>query len=140
MGGGYDSMIAGPTPWTPGPLFEKARGYLKGSSANEADKAGVASVGRVIHAYTDSAPSAGEYATGVKAYNNGINVADDGRFLPTLYGDLQKSGWKVGTVTSVPFDHASPAAMYAHDVHRDDYQDLGREMLGLPSIVQQTGK
>ncbi len=140
LGGGYDPMIAGPTPWTPGPLFEKARGYLKGSSANEADRAGVASVGRVLHAYTDSAPSAGEYATGVKAYNNGINVADDGRFLPTLYGDLQKSGWKVGTVTSVPFDHASPAAMYAHDVHRDDYQDLGREMLGLPSIVEQTGK
>ena len=26
--------------------------------------------------------------------------------------------------------------MYAHNVHRDDYQDLGREMLGLPSIVQ----
>jgi alkaline phosphatase len=43
-------------------------------------------------------------------------------------------------VTSVPFDHVSPAAMYAHNVHRDDYQDLGREMLGLPSIVQQTGK
>ena len=140
MGGGYDPVIAGPTPWTPGLLLDRARGYLKGSSANDADKAGVASVGRVLHAYTDSAPSAGEYATGVKSYNNGINVADDGRFLPTLYNDLQKSGWKLGTVTSVPFDHASPAALYAHNVHRDDYQDLGRDMLGLPSITQQDGK
>jgi alkaline phosphatase len=30
--------------------------------------------------------------------------------------------------------------MYAHNVSRDDYQDLGREMLGLDSIVQQAGK
>src|SRR5262249_41613121 len=36
--------------------------------------------------------------------------------------------------------HASPAAMYAHNVSRDDYQDLAREMLGLRSIVQETGK
>jgi alkaline phosphatase len=37
----------------------------------------------------------------------------------------------------VPFDHVSPAAMYAQDVHRDDYQDLAREMLGLPGIIQE---
>ena len=37
-----------------------------------------------------------------------------------------------------PFDHcASPAAMYCQDVYRDDYQDLAREMLGLPGILQQ---
>jgi alkaline phosphatase len=30
--------------------------------------------------------------------------------------------------------------MYAHNVDRDDYQDLGREMLGLESIVQTTRK
>ena len=138
LGGGYDVEIAGPNPWTVGPLFDRAPGYLKGSSANAQDKAGVLSVGRVLHAYTDSSQSAGEYATGVKSYNNGVNVTDDGRFVPTLYRSLQDRGWKVGTVTSVPFDHVSPAAMYAHNVHRDDYQDLAREMLGLPSIVQAT--
>jgi alkaline phosphatase len=140
LAGGYDWQIAGATPWTPGPLAAKAPGYLKGSSASEADKAGVNAAGRVLHAYTDSSQSAGEYATGVKAYNNGVNVTDDGRFVPTLFQMLQKDGWKLGTVTSVPFDHVSPAAMYAHNVHRDDYQDLGREMLGLRSIVQETGK
>jgi alkaline phosphatase len=30
--------------------------------------------------------------------------------------------------------------MYAHNVHRDDYQDLARDMLGLSSIAQQTRK
>lgn len=140
LGGGYDPRIAGPTPWTPGPLFDRARGYLKGQSANAADRAGVEAVGRALHAYTDSSQSAGEYATGVKAYNNGVNVTDDNRFVPTLFAALQRSGWGVGTVTSVPFDHVSPAAQYAHNVHRDDYQDLGRDMLGLPSITQQDGK
>ncbi len=136
--GGYDARIAGPNPWTDGPL--KAPGYLKGQSATKAERAQIEKVGGVPHAYTDSSTSAGEYATGVKSYNNGINVAEDGRFVPTLYQQLQTKGWKVGTVTSVPFDHASPAAMYAHNVHRDDYQDLGRDMLGLKGIGQETGK
>ena len=74
--------------------------------------------------------------SGVKSYNNGLNVTDDGRLVPTLFHQLQEQGWKVGTVTSVPFNHASPAAMYTHDVDRDDYQDIARAMLGLPSILQ----
>lgn len=138
--GGYDAQIAGPNPWTLGPLGPKAPGYFKGQSGHEGDKAGVKAVGRVMHAYTDSSTSAAEFASGVKAYNNGVNVTDDGRFVPTLFNQLQADGWKVGTVTSVPFPHASPTAMYAHNVHRDDYQDLAREMLGVPSIVQETKK
>lgn len=140
LAGGYDALIAGPNPWTLGPLGPKAPGYLKGQSGHEADKAGVKAVGRVMHAYTDSSTSAAEFASGVKAYNNGVNVADNGRFVPTLFNQLQADGWKVGTVTSVPFPHASPSAMYAHNVHRDDYQDLAREMLGLPSVVQEAKK
>jgi len=138
LSGGYDFRIAGPNPWTPGHLL--APGYLKGQSADEGDNAGVAAVGGVLHAYTDSSQSDGEYVTGIKSYNNGVNVTDDGRFVPTLFWQLQMRGWKAGTVTSVPFDHVSPAAMYAHNVHRDDYQDLGRDMLGLPGITQQLRK
>ena len=135
--GGYDVRIAGPNPWTLGPLGPKAPGYLKGQSANEADRAGVRAVGGVLHAYTDSSQSAAEMISGIKSYNNGVNITDDGRIVTTLFHELQDQGWKVGTVTSVPFDHVSPAAMYAQDVYRDDYQDLAREMLGLPGILQQ---
>jgi alkaline phosphatase len=138
--GGYDARIAGPDPWTPGPLAAKAPGYLKGTAGHDADKAGVLAVGGTVHPYTDSAPSAGEFASGRKSYNNSINVTEDGRFVPTLFQQVQAQGWKVGTVTSVPFDHASPAAMYAHNVQRDDYQDLARDMLGLTSIAQADGK
>ena len=39
VGGGYDARIAGPNPWTLGPLGPKAPGYFKGQSAN-ADRPG----------------------------------------------------------------------------------------------------
>ncbi len=138
LGGGYDVRIGGPNPWTLGPLGEKVRGYFKGQSANTADVAGVKAAGGVLHAYTDSSQSAAEFVTGVKSYNNGVNVTDDNRICTTLFHELQEKGWKVGTVTSVPFDHVSPAAMYAQNVHRDDYQDLARAMLGLPGIMQES--
>jgi len=137
LGGGYDAQIAGPNPWTPGPLGPPAPGYLKGQSADEVDRAGVQSAGRVLHAYTDSSQSVAELVSGVKSYNSGLNVADDSRLVPTLFHELQDQGWKVGTVTSVPFCHGSPAGVYVQNVERDDYQDIARAMLGLPGIIQQ---
>ncbi len=44
----------------------------------------------------------------------------------------------VGAVTSVPISHATPAATYAHNVSREDFQDLTRDLLGLPSISHPT--
>jgi alkaline phosphatase len=140
LGGGYDARIAGPDPWTLGPLGAKAPGYLKGQLASALDRAGVQAVGGVLHACTDSSPSAAEAVSGRKGYNNGVNVTDDDTFVPTLFHELQAQGWKVGTVTSVPFNHASPAAMYAHNVDRDDFQDLARDMLGLSGVGQQSQK
>ena len=136
LGGGYDAEIAGPNPWTLGPLGSRAPGYFKGQSANLDDLKGVKAVDRVLHAYTDSSQSAGEMISGVKSYNNSVDITDDGRVVRTLFHELQEKDWKLGTVTSVPFDHVSPAVMYAHNVDRDDYQDLAREMLGLPGIFQ----
>jgi alkaline phosphatase len=136
--GGYDVQIAGPTPWRLGPLGPKAPGYFKGQNANDADKAGVLDTKRILHAYTDSSQSAAELVSGVKSFNSGLNVTDDSRLVPTLFHELQEKGWKAGTVTSVPFDHASPAGMYAQNVERDDYQDIARSMLGLPGIIQET--
>ena len=135
--GGYDAQIAGPNPWTPGPLASVAPGYLKGQLADAEDRAGVQSAGRVLHAFTDSSQSAAELVSGVKSYNSGLNIADDSRLVTTLFHALQDQGWKVGTVTSVPFCHASPAGMYAQNVERYDYQDIARSMLGLPGIIQE---
>ncbi|ODT99663.1 MAG: alkaline phosphatase, partial [Planctomycetes bacterium SCN 63-9] len=138
--GGYDPEIAGATPWETGPLYPKARGYFR-EKMDDSERAAITKLGRVAHGVTDSAPSAGEFASGVKSYNTSINVAPDGRFVPTLFNQLQtEKGWKVGVVTSVGISDASPAAMYAHNVDRDDSQDLTRELLGEENIVQKMGK
>ena len=41
-------------------------------------------------------------------------------------------------MTSVPISHATPAAAYAQNVSRDDYQDLTRDMIGLPSVSRKS--
>jgi alkaline phosphatase len=58
--------------------------------------------------------------------------------LTTIAHRAQLRGYAVGVVTSVPISHATPAAAYAHNVDRDDYQDLTRDLLGLPSIAHPT--
>jgi alkaline phosphatase len=41
-------------------------------------------------------------------------------------------------VTSVPISHATPASAYSNNVTRNDYQDLTRDLLGLPSIAHRS--
>jgi len=71
---------------------------------------------------------------GIKTYNGALNVDPQGRQVTTIAHLAQQRGFAVGVVSSVPFSHATPAAAYAHNVSRRDYQDIARDMLGLPSI------
>ncbi len=118
--GGYDSTRGGPNPWTPAPDLP----YLI-SLPTDAP---------VRHAYTDSSSSAVSMTAGIKTYNNVVNRDAAGNKVPTIAHRLQQEGYAVGVVTSVPISHATPAAAYSHNVDRDDYQDLSRDLLGLPSI------
>jgi len=86
------------------------------------------------HVVSDSASSATSMNTGFKTYNSAINVTPDGKQLIPIARQLQENGFKVGVVTSVPISHATPAAAYANNVSRNDYQDISRDMLGLPSV------
>jgi alkaline phosphatase len=72
---------------------------------------------------------------GVKTFNNSVNVGSTGEKLSTISHELQQEGRAVGVVTSVPICHATPASAYAHNVSRSDYQDLSRDLLGLPSVA-----
>jgi len=120
MPGGFDPESAGETPWAIAPDF----GYPISKPKNK----------ERMHAYTDSSCSASNMTTGIKSYNNAVNVDHTGMPLVTIAHLLQEQGWGVGVVSSVPISHATPAAAYSHNVHRDDYQDLTRDLLGLPSI------
>lgn len=117
--GGYDWRLAGADPWTPG----EDLAYLISKSEQRKQ------------AYTDSAASATSMTAGVKSYNDAINVDSQGKQVEPIARQLQRQGYSVGVVTSVPISHATPAAAYANNVTRDDYQDLTRDLLGLPSIA-----
>ena len=114
--GGYDVARGGPNPWTPGNDPE----YL---------------INQRTHAYADSSSTAAAMTTGVKTFNNAVNVDPSGVQVPTIAAEVQALGLSAGAVSSVPISHATPACAYAHNVDRDDYQDLTRDMLGLPSIA-----
>ncbi|MCY2983423.1 MAG: alkaline phosphatase [Planctomycetota bacterium] len=117
--GGYDSRLAGSFPWQTELDTEYPIGRSKISE----------------HAYTDSSSSATSLTAGIKTINGALNVDYKLNPVETIGQWLQRTkGFAVGTVTSVPISHATPAAAYAHNVSRDDYQDLTRDMLGLPSV------
>jgi alkaline phosphatase len=118
--GGYNVELGGPNPWTPGNDI----GYLIARPENK----------ELRHAYTDSSTSACSMTAGLKSYNNCVNVDYAGRQVQTIAHEAQQQGYSVGAVTSVPISHATPAASYAHNVDRDDYQDLTRDLIGRPSI------
>jgi len=136
--GGYDPRLAGFAPWSR--KHPALLPYFKGQGATPAERQAIAAAGSQLHAVTDSAASATALATGVKVFNDSVNIDIQGNPLPTLFLNLQRQGWKVGTATSVPFNHASAAAMYAWNVSRNEYHDLARHMLGLPGRVQELGK
>ena len=117
--GGFDPRLGGAFPWSAHVDGE----YLIGKNRQQP------------HAYTDSASSATSLCSGIKTYNDSVNVDFQGKQVEPIAQQLQTQGWQIGVVTSVPISHATPACAYANNVHRDDYQDLTRDMLGLPSVA-----
>ncbi|MFN0050968.1 MAG: alkaline phosphatase [Planctomycetales bacterium] len=122
--GGYNPLKGGVFPWS------TATDPLYLISKIPSDPKGLGE-----HAYPDSAATATAFCSGVKTYNDAINIDVEGNQVATVAHEAQALGMKIGVVTSVPISHATPACAYAHNVNRDDYQDLTRDLVGLPSIA-----
>jgi alkaline phosphatase len=78
---------------------------------------------------TDSASAGTAMATGNKTISGTINM--DPKFTEkytTITETAKKSGWKIGIVSNVSLDHATPAAFYAHSATRKDYYHIGLQM------------
>ena len=79
----------------------------------------------------DSASTATSIATGHKTESGVINMCPWTRDVPyeTIAEKLHKQrGYKVGVISSVNIDHATPAAFYAHQNSRKNYYDIGVEL------------
>ncbi|MBR4982466.1 MAG: alkaline phosphatase [Lachnospiraceae bacterium] len=79
----------------------------------------------------DSASTATSIATGEKTYSGMINVDITGATpYETIAEKLhEQKGWKVGVISSVNLNHATPAAFYAHQASRNDYYEIGVELV-----------
>ncbi len=79
----------------------------------------------------DSASTATSIATGNKTYSGMINVDITGSTpFETIAEKLHKQkDWKIGIISSVNLNHATPAAFYAHQASRNDYYEIGEEMV-----------
>ncbi len=73
----------------------------------------------------DSASTATAIATGFKTKSGVIGMdATQKIFYPNIAEAAKKKGWKVGILSTVSLDHATPAAFYAHVPHRGQMYDI----------------
>ncbi|MEE0958680.1 MAG: alkaline phosphatase [Lachnospiraceae bacterium] len=79
----------------------------------------------------DSASTATSIATGKKTWSGSINVSEDfSQTYETIAEKLKKQkDYKIGILSSVNLNHATPAAFYAHQESRNNYYDIGLELI-----------
>jgi alkaline phosphatase len=90
---------------------------------------------------TDSAAAGTAIASGVKTYNNAINVDNFGNPVPHIGELVVEAGKELGIVTSVYWSHATPAAFGAQNLSRNNYAEIARQMVeeGLASVIMGGG-
>ena len=77
----------------------------------------------------DSAAAATAIACGFKTRSGIISMDAEARVpYTTIAETAKKRGWKVGVLTTVSLDHATPAAFYAHVPFRDKMYDISMQL------------
>jgi len=78
---------------------------------------------------TDSASAVTAMITGQKTLSGVLNM-DPGKTqkLTTLAEEAKAAGMKVGVLSTVSLDHATPAGMYAHIPSRNDYYGIALQL------------
>jgi len=92
--------------------------------------AGVATTHDSTSFCPDSASTATSLASGVKTHSGTIGLeVDKTTVAPTITELLKKQkGMKIGIVSNVTINHATPAAYYSHVVSRNSYYDIATQM------------
>ena len=78
----------------------------------------------------DSASTATSLSSGFKTHSGVIGMGVDKVTAGETIAEKvkQQLGWKVGIISSVTLNHATPAAYYAHIASRNDYYEIGEQM------------
>jgi alkaline phosphatase len=78
---------------------------------------------------TDSAASGTALATGKKTRNDFLGVDPTFEPLETVAEKARKAGKKVGIASTVPVNHATPAAFYGHQKKRNMYYEISQDLI-----------
>jgi len=77
---------------------------------------------------TDSAAAGTALATGNKTNVGTISQNSDNEDVQTIAERAKEKGMKVGIISSVSIDHATPACFYAHSSSREYYNYIANQM------------
>ena len=135
-----------------GALAEDGDGILNGSQAlnfMQFPVAGSANTYDSTSFCPDSASTATSISTGHKTHSGVINM-DESKTVSykTIAEQLKaQKNFKIGIVSSVNLNHATPAAFYAHQASRSSYYEISQELIasgfdyfGGGALLQPTGK
>lgn len=78
---------------------------------------------------TCSSASGTALACGIKTTNNSLGVDPEGNEGTSITVELHNEGYKVGIMSSVPVNHATPASFFAHNTYRGAYYEISQDMV-----------
>lgn len=78
---------------------------------------------------TDSAAAGTAIACGAKTVNGRIGLDAKGRKLQSCAEVARDKKWKVGIISTVVINHATPASFYGHRSSRQQYHELGLDLI-----------
>jgi len=78
---------------------------------------------------TDSGAAGTALATGTKTVNGAISVDSLGKSLKSILEIAEDNGLATGLVSTSSITHATPASFIAHQINRDNYEDIARDFL-----------
>ncbi len=80
---------------------------------------------------TDSASAATAMYTGVKNFDNEVNITTDDDFaaLETFFEKAAEAGKSIGAVSSVNWTHATPVSVFGHNKNRGNYAEMAKEAI-----------
>ena len=102
----------------------------KGLTINNMPQQSYSKTSSLTNFITDSAASGTAIACGEKTNNGRIGMDSTGkRKLESVAEVAKKNGRAVGILTSITINHATPASFYAHNESRDNYYDIGMDLV-----------
>ncbi len=108
---------------------------------------GLCSTHSASHNITCSSAAGTAIACGQKTNNGMVGLDPEGNRLESMAFALKEEGYKIGIMSSVPINHATPSSFYAHNGSRSacyslslEIPESGFEFFGGPGFIDFNGK